>query len=262
MDASKTFFCVETPPGKLIDYSGSPRPYHFPLGECKGDCDKDSDCADGLICHQRNANQTVPGCFDGKKYATRTDFCVVALPTAPPYFLPTPPDGVVTYHPGNLTTFKDRLLLSEGLDSKLLATSKKTVKFYNGSESTIDFHGRNDAGATFPDTRAHNAGGWAYVSNSEMYVVDGTGGVGAITFDKDGNMIDYQMVLEGSTWNCGGGKMPSWNTWVSCEELPGGKIFQVDLMGTNPAEEMTLGSSEGRWESFAYDIREPNVPHF
>jgi hypothetical protein len=184
----------------------------------------------------------------------------VAPPTAAPYFLPTPPDGTVTYYPGNLTTFKDRLLLSEGLDSKLLATSEKRVKFYNGSESTIGFHGRPDAGATFPDTRAYNSGGWVYVSNSEMYE-DGTGGVGAITFDKDGNMIDYQMILEGSTWNCGGGKTP-WNTWVSCEELDGGKIFQVDPFGTKPAEEMTLGSSEGMWESFAYDIRDPNVPRF
>jgi len=37
---------------------------------------------------------------------------------------------------------------------------------------------------------------------------EGNGGVGAITFDKDGNMLLYDMILEGSTWNCGGGKTP------------------------------------------------------
>jgi secreted PhoX family phosphatase len=69
------------------------------------------------------------------------------------------------------------------------------------------------------------------------------------------------MVFEGSTWICGGGRTP-WNTWVSCEESPGGKVYQVDPFGEKNAQEMILGSDGGTWESFAYDIRDPMVPRF
>jgi hypothetical protein len=170
----------------------------------------------------------------------------------------------VTYRPGKLTTFKDDLLLSEGLDAKLIATAGEFVNDKDGNPSNIPFHGRPDAGATFPDHRPGNLEGWVYVSNSEMKA-KGEGGVGAITFDKHGNIIDYRMILEGSTWNCGGGKTP-WNTWVSCEESPAhmkeGRIYQVDPFGEKPAQEMTLGNDGGRWESFAYDTRNPHQPRF
>lgn len=35
------------------------------LGMCQGDCDKDSDCKKGFICHQRTDQSRVPGCFGG-----------------------------------------------------------------------------------------------------------------------------------------------------------------------------------------------------
>jgi len=32
------------------------------LGLCEGDCDDDVDCEDGLVCHQRDGDEPVPGC--------------------------------------------------------------------------------------------------------------------------------------------------------------------------------------------------------
>jgi hypothetical protein len=43
-----------------------------------------------------------------------------------------------------------------------------------------------------------------------------------------------------------------------------GKIYQVDPTGVRPAELTTMGSDGGggRWEAFAYDIRDPQFPRF
>jgi hypothetical protein len=62
--------------------------------------------------------------------------------------------------------------------------------------------------------------------------------------------------------NCGGGRTP-WNTWVSCEEIEfDGLIYQVDPFGERDAQVLKLGSNGGRWESFAYDIRDRSKPRF
>mmetsp|Transcript_11388 Transcript_11388/g.24170 ORF Transcript_11388/g.24170 Transcript_11388/m.24170 type:complete len:599 (+) Transcript_11388:154-1950(+) len=182
-------------------------------------------------------------------------------PTASPTMPRTEADIEVTYIPGNLTRIQNNLLLSEGLQSRIIAQSGDPVIYDNGSISEGDFHTLPDAGATFPDSRPWNVGGWIYVSNSEAKN-ETEGGVGAITFDKSGSVIDYKMVLENTYMNCGGGRTP-WNTWVSCEEVEfTGQIYQVDPTGERPPEVMTLGSAGGRWESFAYDIRDKNRPHF
>jgi len=59
---------------------------------------------------------------------------------------------------------------------------------------------------------------WIYVSNAEV----SNGGVGAITFNGNGDVIDYKMIMTGTSTNCGGGKT-YWGTWVSCEESSGGQ---------------------------------------
>ncbi|CAJ1897025.1 unnamed protein product [Cylindrotheca closterium] len=52
-----------------------------PLSICMGDCDEDSDCGPGLMCFQRNAYESVPGCFGGANDESRTDYCIpVELP--------------------------------------------------------------------------------------------------------------------------------------------------------------------------------------
>jgi len=160
-----------------------------------------------------------------------------------------------------LTRLQNKLLLSEGLEARIIAETGKRVKFDDGSSSNIKFHTRPDAGATFPDTRSWNDGGWIYTSNSEGKMAT-EGGVGAITFDRHGSVVKYDMVLKNTQMNCGGGRTP-WNTWVSCEEVEfTGQIYQVDPTGERDPERMTLGSAGGRWESFAYDVRDKNKPRF
>lgn len=52
-------------------------------------------------------------------------------------------------------------------------------------------------------------------------------------------------------------------TWISCEEVEFfGEIYQVDPFGEIEAEKATIGSQLGRWESFAYDVRDPQDPKF
>eukprot|EP00980_Cylindrotheca_fusiformis_P003621 scaffold814_cov100-Cylindrotheca_fusiformis.AAC.3 len=52
----------------------------FPLQQCQGDCDYDSDCQDNLICFQRNELIPIPSCL-GNDWS-RTDYCI--LPPPPP----------------------------------------------------------------------------------------------------------------------------------------------------------------------------------
>lgn len=55
---------------------GYPSPL-FPLGECQGDCDDDSECAGNLVCFQRRTGsyQAVPGCLGGESVYDGTDYC-------------------------------------------------------------------------------------------------------------------------------------------------------------------------------------------
>ena len=95
---------------------------------------------------------------------------------------------IPTYVPGQLTVEMMGLLLSEGLQVRLLATTGKPVEYADGSTSDILFHDQPDAGATY----ALEDGGWIYVSNSEARPDRGNhdnrhpGGVGALTFSNDG----------------------------------------------------------------------------
>ena len=173
----------------------------------------------------------------------------------------------VTYAPGLLVTEMEGLLLSQGLTARIIATSGQKVQYHDGSQSSLVFHDKPDAAATFMDERPNNPGGWIYVTNSEADLnTTFPGGVGAITFDRNGNVMDYQSILEGGkdgSWaNCGGGKSP-WGSWISGEEKRQGRIFQVDPTGERLGEPITMGNVHtGRFESFAYDIRNMDVPRF
>merc|ERR1719355_148333 len=74
-------------PKKLVDLGGSME--NMPsgqskLGECEGDCDKDSDCASGLVCYERDSSSDVPpGCQAGGSGDNPThDYCVSPATTA------------------------------------------------------------------------------------------------------------------------------------------------------------------------------------
>jgi hypothetical protein len=56
------------------NWDGKTKSKYFPLGLCEGECDRDRDCQGDLICYQRGAGDTVPGCSGAPN--SNSDFCV------------------------------------------------------------------------------------------------------------------------------------------------------------------------------------------
>ncbi len=113
------------------------------------------------------------------------------------------------------------LHLPPGFESRLIARAGQPV-----AGSRERFHTNPDGAGTFRTAD----GGWIYASNSE-----GTpGGVGAIRVDGRGNPADYYRICEHTAYNCSGGVTP-WNTWLTCEEVPFGRVLECDPYGKRPA---------------------------
>jgi len=184
----------------------------------------------------------------------------------PHYSLPTrqPDTAHITYFPGLLAVHENGIKLSQGLTSRIIARFNETVIYYNQTRSRLKFHGEPDAGACFllgGDVGNAGENGWVYASNSELK--DKQGGVGAITFDPEGRVVGYDMILENTTRNCGGGRT-YWNTWISCEEYgTRGQIFETYPDGSRrQARQTVLGTTGGNFESMSYDNRNPFNPTF
>jgi uncharacterized protein len=113
------------------------------------------------------------------------------------------------------------------------------------------WHIFNDGGGVVP----REDGGWIYCSNSEVpgvgtlgfqvpelaplanpleALVPGLGGASALVFGPDGTIEDSYRILRNTTFNCAGVITP-WKTWLSCEEIPTGLVWECDPFGIQAA---------------------------
>lgn len=122
------------------------------------------------------------------------------------------------------------LHLPEGFTSRVIAVGGEEV-----AGTGYPWHAFPDGAATFS---TGNDGGWIYTCNSEVFtfIAPDAGGVSAVRFDADGEIVDAYRILEGSNSNCAGGATP-WGTWLSGEESPDekGRIWECDPTGEKEA---------------------------
>lgn len=127
--------------------------------------------------------------------------------------------------------------LPEGFTSRIVAVQGELPV----AGSSYRWHVDPDGGACFamPD------GGWVYVSNSEeagfnlLAPNGGNGGVGALRFAGDGTLTSAYPILRNTRNNCAGGLTP-WGSWLSCEEVIDGWVYECDPMGVAEAQRVPV----------------------
>ena len=166
----------------------------------------------------------------------------------------------VPYQPGSLVWDFEGVKFSQGLVGREIARTGSLVRFDSPAAtqttSSIRFHDEPDGAAIYSLAN----GDYVYVSNCE--IVNSRGGVYGLYFDSSGRVKDYKQLLFNTNQNCNGGVTP-WDTWVSCEEYPGGHCWQVDPTGVRAPQKTKMGGSTGgQFEAFAVDNRNAADPVF
>lgn len=119
--------------------------------------------------------------------------------------------------------------LPAGFTSQVIARSGRAVP-----GTSYVWHNAPDGGAVIPDGT-----GWIYVSNAETSAAAG-GGASMIRFNSGGGITGAARILSGTNNNCAGGKTP-WHTWLSCEEITLGRVWETYPLGGTAVARPAMG---------------------